>query len=191
MADRRTSRGRPRGTTRPTGPRSGNRPRPAAAGAARPADRRTTQRPRLTGRAAILVLVLVVLTVSYASSLRAWLQQREHIADLRAQIERTDKNIDALQREKRRWNDDAYVAQQARERFSYLMPGETGYQVIDEDGEPLDSVDSLPDESEIPSEKPKAWWDTAWESVEAAGDPPTVADLPAGAIKPPPEDGDR
>lgn len=191
MTDRRTSRGRPRGATRPTGPRAGNRPRPAAGGPARPAERRTTQRPRFTGRAAILVLVLAVLTVSYASSLRAWLQQRDHISDLRAQIEQTDENIDRLQREKRRWNDEAYVAQQARQRFSYLMPGETGYQVIDEDGKPLDSVDSLPEESEIPREKPKAWWDTAWESVEAAGNPPTAEDLPAGAIKPPAEDEDR
>jgi cell division protein FtsB len=190
MADRRPSRGRPRGTTRPTGPRSGSRLRQAAAVPA-PDDRRTTPRPRLTGRAAILVLVLAVLAISYASSLRAWLQQRDHIDDLRAQIEQTEQDIDRLQREKRRWNDDAYVAQQARERFSYLMPGETGYQVIDEDGRPLDSVDTLPDSSEIPREKPKAWWDTAWESVEAAGNPPTVEDLPAGAIKPPPEDGDR
>ena len=44
------------------------------------AGRPRRRRPRLTGRAAILVLVLAVLTVSYASSLRAYLQQREHIA---------------------------------------------------------------------------------------------------------------
>ena len=36
-----------------------------------PARQRTTRRPRFTGRAAVLVLVLAVLTVSYASSLRA------------------------------------------------------------------------------------------------------------------------
>jgi hypothetical protein len=132
--------------------------------------------------------VLAVLTVSYASSLRAWLQQRDHIDDLRVQIEQTGKDIEQLEREKRRWQDDAYVAQQARERFSYLMPGETGYQVIGEDGRPLDSVDSLPDTSEIPRSTPKAWWETAWESVEGAGNPPTEEDLPAGAIEPPPED---
>ena len=64
------------------------------------------------------------------------------------------------------------------------MPGETGYQVIDENGEPLDSVDSLPETEDVTVDKPKAWWDTAWESVEAAGDPPTVEDLPAGTIQP-------
>jgi hypothetical protein len=44
------------------------------------------KRSRFTGRAAVLVLVLAVLTVSYASSLRAYLQQRAHIGDLKAQI---------------------------------------------------------------------------------------------------------
>ena len=44
------------------------------------------RRPRFTGRAAVLVLVLAVLTVSYASSLRAYLQQRSHIGDLKQQI---------------------------------------------------------------------------------------------------------
>ena len=72
------------------------------------------QRPRFTGRAAILILVLAVLAVSYASSFRAYLQQREHIGDLRSRIEATGESIDQLEREKRRWADDAYVSQQAR-----------------------------------------------------------------------------
>ena len=64
--------------------------RPAAAAAAVADTRRTAagararRRPRLTGRAAILVLVLAVLAVSYASSLRAYLQQRVHIVELKA-----------------------------------------------------------------------------------------------------------
>jgi len=39
-------------------------------------------RPRLTSRAAVLVLVLGVLLVSYASSLRSYVDQRRHVADL-------------------------------------------------------------------------------------------------------------
>lgn len=144
--------------------------RPAGEAARRP------ERPRLTGRAAILVLVLVVLAISWASSFRAYFQQRQHINDLRAQIEQTDKNIEALEREKRRWNDDAYVKQQARERFGYRMPDERIYQVLDEDRNPLDSPDTLSDPGTL-QEEPEAWWDTAWASVEEAGDPTDSEDV--------------
>ena len=37
-------------------------------------------------------------------------QQRAHIDDLKAQIAQRETNIDALEREKRRWHDPAYVA---------------------------------------------------------------------------------
>ena len=85
-----------------------------------------------TGRAAILVLVLAVLAVSYASSLRAYLQQRAHIGDVKEQIAEQQASIDDLEREKSRWDDAAFVRAQARERFGYLMPGETSYVVLDE-----------------------------------------------------------
>jgi cell division protein FtsB len=147
------------------------------------------ERPRFTGRAAILVLVLAVLAVSYASSFRAYLQQRDHIADLRAQIETTGNSIDRLEREKRRWEDDAYVGQQARLRFGYVKAGENVYQVIDENGDPLDSPDTLSDPAETEADVPEAWWDTAWASVKAAGTLPDedTEEKPVTSIKAPTE----
>lgn len=154
----------------------------------RPASGRSTQRPRFTGRAGILVLVLAVLAVSWASSFRAYFDQRQQIADLRAQIEDTGQDIEVLEREKRRWKDKAYVQQQARERFGYVMPGEKSYQVLDEDGRPLDSPDRLPDTSDVPATTPTPWWDTAWGSVEAAGNPPGPGDAErVGTIRAPRE----
>ena len=50
----------------------------------------------LTGRAAVLVLVLVVLAVSYASSMRAYLEQRAHLAALEADIAESRDNIEQL-----------------------------------------------------------------------------------------------
>ena len=126
---------------------------------------------RFTGRAAILVLVLAVLCVSYASSMRAYLQQRTQISALKDQIALRQANISDLEREKRRWEDPAYVRQQARE-LNYVMPGETAYVVLDEDGEPLERDTSLGDPAEIAHQAPTAWWDTAWQSVELAGNPP-------------------
>ncbi len=137
------------------------------------------RRPRVTGRAAVLLLVLAVLAVSYASSLKAYLQQRAHIEELKSQIERTSASIDDLEREKRRWNDDAFVRAQARERFGYVMPGETSYVVLDENGEPIESRARLHDADELLAEPPTAWWEDAWESVELAGDPPRDEPPPA------------
>jgi cell division protein FtsB len=127
----------------------------------------------------VLLLVLAVLAVSYASSLKAYLQQRAHIEDLKSQIERTSASIDDLEREKRRWNDEAFVRAQARERFGYVMPGETSYVVLDENGEPIQSRARLKNAEELLAESPTAWWDDAWESVELAGAPPREEPPPA------------
>ncbi|MDI6909148.1 septum formation initiator family protein [Nocardioides sp.] len=150
---------------------------PTAPTATAPARRR----PRLTGRAAILVLVLAVLTVSYASSLRAYLQQRDQIGDLKSQIALRQASIEDLEREKGRWEDPAYVRQQARE-LNFVMPGETSYVVLDENGDPLESDTSLTDPATVAPKPPRAWWSTAWESVEAAGDPPAAEPEPSTRI---------
>ena len=181
---------RPRGRSGPrkvpTVARPG-RPVPAAsvspAGSTGRPDETVTgrRRPRLTGRAAILVLVLAVLTVSYASSLRAYLQQRDQIGDLKSQIALRRASIEDLEREKRRWEDPAYVRQQARD-LNFVMPGETTYVVLDEDGEPLESETSLTDPATVAQKPPKAWWSTAWESVELAGHPPAPEPTPTDKI---------
>ena len=190
MADRRpSSRG-----TRPGAPGASSRPRGGPSRPSqhqRPAVRpgRTSvpgragagggpARPRFTGRAAVLVLVLAVLMVSYASSMRAYLEQRSHLESLHAQIAESEANIEALEREKERWDDPAYVRAQARERFGWVLPGEIGFQVIDEDGEALDHDDSLPEPVPSDEEEQPLWWQAAWDSVEAAGNPEDVEETP-------------
>ncbi|CUR55132.1 Septum formation initiator [metagenome] len=165
--------------------------RPGARGVARPRSsagsppapgtpRASAPRPRLTGRAAILILLVAVLTVSYASSMRAYLQQRAHIGELKAEIAQRSANIDDLEREKRRWSDAAFLEQQARERFGFAYPGETVYTVT-ENGKPLDGADALHEPSDVVRKTPTAWWSTAWASVEEAGDPSSA---PAGPAAP-------
>jgi cell division protein FtsL len=136
----------------------------------------------LTGRAAVLVLVLAVLTVSYASSLRAYLQQRAHINDLKASISQHEANIDALETEKKRWEDPAYVEQQARERLGYVLPGEKIYLVLGEDGKPLEPAAELDDPTAVITTTQTAWWSDGWASVELAGDPPKRTKPPATEI---------
>jgi cell division protein FtsL len=131
-------------------------------------------RSKLTGRAAILLLVLAVLAVSYASSARAWLRQRNDIADLTAQIQASQAAIGDLQQEKARWNDPAYVKQKAHERFGWVMPGETGYRVIGDDGQTLSGGGSQLSDPVSPQSASAGppWWQTTWSSVVGAGEPP-------------------
>ncbi len=121
---------------------------------------------RLTHRAAVLGLVLLLLLVSYASSLRAWLDQRHDIAATEQQIVASRDQVADLQREQRRWSDDAYVEQQARERLGYLLPGETGYRYVSPDGEPLGTVPELDTDSDS---APPTWYEKLWDSSQRAG----------------------
>lgn len=153
------------------------RDRVATVAAARAEERR---RSRLTGRAAILVLVLAVLAVSFASSLRAYLQQRSHIDELEATIAERKAAIEELEDEKKRWQDDAYVAQRARE-LGYVAVGDEPFIVIGEDGEPLGTAAELSDPDSVGSAEERTWIDDLWTSTRVAGNPPTK-------IPPPPSE---
>jgi hypothetical protein len=135
----------------------------------------------------ILLVVFAVLVVSYASSMRAYLEQRSHISELNTQIAESRKDIAAAQREKRRWKDPAYVQAQTRERFGWVFPGEVSYQVLGRNGLPLESGDDLTDPRSIAQETEPAWWVGAYETVQAA-DHPKKNDQPPPAtrIEPPP-----
>jgi hypothetical protein len=124
------------------------------------------------------VLVLAVLMVSYASSMRAYLQQKQHIDSLQHDIATSQAAIARLQREKERWNDPAYVRAVAHQRFGWVLPGEIGFQVIGEDGKPLDHEDSLTDPGSVTTAARPIWWKTAWGSMEAAGHPKDPAAEP-------------
>jgi len=121
-----------------------------------------------------LVLVLAVLAISYASSMRAYLEQKAHLEALRESIAASRQNISELEREKRRWRDEAFIEAQATERLGWVKPGEISFQVIDENGEPLDHEDTLSDPASVEVENEPAWWETAWQTMEAAGHPEQV-----------------
>ena len=193
--DRRTSRKPGRPAKGRSGPRYAERLKAERKKAARErqaalvrARAEQKQKSRLTGRAAILVLVLAVLAVSYASSLRAYLQQRSHIEQLESQIAEREANIEELKVEKQRWQDPWYVAGQARARFGYVARGETPYVVVDEDGQPLDASAELGDPASVDDPDDRVWYEDTWDSVKIAGDPPTKVRDPRDRIDAPADD---
>lgn len=166
---RRTPRSRPAGrpdaarrTRTPAGSSSATSQQPAGTGG----------RSRLTGRAAVLFLVLLVLLISYASSLRAWLQQRDDTAQARAEVARAKQNIAELKQRKQRLDDPAYIKRLARESFGWVMPGETAYTVLDENGDVLGSTGGLSEPASGDEPTERDWYAKVWGSVRAAGEEP-------------------
>lgn len=175
MPNRRTP---PRGGRPPRNNRPGQR---GGAARPRPAARSTAAsepqaRPRFTNRAAILLVVFALLVISYASSMRAYLNQRSHIQELEAEIAGYQQEIRTAKAEIQRWNDPSFIEQQARSRFGWVMPGETAYQVLDGNGEPLTGPDQLADPSTVAQKvkEPDAWWSKIGDSARAADQPPLL-----------------
>jgi cell division protein FtsB len=132
----------------------------------------------VTARAIALAVVLLILTISYATSLRIYFAQAHEIASTKAEIAERQERIGELQGELARWGDEAYVRTQARDRLGWVVPGETGYTVVGADGKPLGggakiSAETAPDES-----VQDAWWSKLWGSVEAADRPAPVKSDP-------------
>jgi cell division protein FtsB len=127
----------------------------------------------------VLALVLLVLVISYASSLRAWIDQRQEIAATEAEIAESRARVDQLKQTKQRWHDEAYLRRMARERFGWVLPGEIGYRVIDENGQTVGNTPSLdaPEDDAATPDQPD-WYDRVWGSIEYAGRPPDASDEP-------------
>lgn len=132
----------------------------------------------LTTRAIALAVVLLVLTISYASSLRVYVNQRHDLAETRAKIAASEQNIERLGDEIARWNDPEYVKTQARIRFGWVMPGETGYRVVDDNGKPIVGGAEIVAEEGDGEPKP-TWYQKMWGSVEAADKPAPAEPKPS------------
>jgi cell division protein FtsB len=120
--------------------------------------RRQARRSRLTGRAALLALVLCSLIVALAYPMRQYVSQRAEIADLERQREEAEQRVEELRDLKARWQDDAYAEQQIRQRLHYVMPGETGYIVIDPDAAKQARADL--------GAADRPWYSNVWDGVD-------------------------
>jgi cell division protein FtsB len=171
-------RGRPRARAQSRKPaaEAGKSNTEAAPGEESGAPRRR-RRYSLTARAIALTVVLLILTISYASSLRIYFSQAHEIATTQAEIAERQQRIRDLQGELARWGDEAYVRTQARERLGWVVPGETGYTVVGADGKPLGGGAQIKAEA-APQDQQDSWWWRLWGSVEAA-DQPAPATTPA------------
>ncbi|MFF3747079.1 FtsB family cell division protein [Streptomyces kronopolitis] len=121
---------------------------------------RPPRRNRLTGRAALLALVLCSLVVALAYPIRQYVSQRSDIADQRHRARQAGAALERLREQQARWQDPEYVRQQARRHLHYVMPGETGYLV--QDGSGTGSAPKGPRAAQRP------WYENLWDAVDSA-----------------------
>ncbi|MYW69147.1 septum formation initiator family protein [Streptomyces sp. SID8379] len=124
-------------------------------------NKRQARRSRLTGRAALLALVVCTLVVALAYPIRQYVSQRGEIEDLQRQQQEAKERVDRLRDEKARWQDDSYAEQRIRERLHMVMPGETGY-VVPESR----ATGSAARTGQGAADRP--WYSNVWDGVDKA-----------------------
>ena len=112
-----------------TGLRTGATSRPGQRRAGRRtarSDRGTAarRRPLFTGRAVLLGALVLLLALTLAGPVRQYLAGRAELVELAAEGRALDQRAEELQRELERQDDPAYVERQARERLTYVLPGD-------------------------------------------------------------------
>jgi hypothetical protein len=69
-----------------------------------------------------------------APSIQIWYEQQRQIADYRALVVQAQENLEGMQQERLRWDDEVYIRAQARDRLYFVMPGEVSFLVMDAEG---------------------------------------------------------
>jgi cell division protein FtsB len=117
-------------------------------------------------RVVVLASIAVLLAITRVPTLRSYLHQQGKIESLRHQVAQQEAGVADLQKEQARWNDDAYVMQQARERLKFVKVGEKSYTVID----PKPDAKSLRGGGAATEDRRSTgpWYGQLWDSVRVA-----------------------
>ena len=93
---------------------------------------------RITGRlnsyTLALLAVILIGMFTLAPSIQIWYEQQREIADYRALVVKAQENLEGMQQERLRWDDEVYIRAQARDRLYFVMPGEVSFLVMDAEG---------------------------------------------------------
>src|ERR1700744_878481 len=79
---------------------------------------------KLTGRAALLAVVICAIALSLAYPVREYIAQRQQIDQLLAQQQTLSAQVHALQQENVKLNQTWYVEQQAEDQLHMCFPGQ-------------------------------------------------------------------
>jgi cell division protein FtsB len=120
---------------------------------------------RLTGRAALLAVVICAIALSLAYPVREYIAQRQQIDQLLAQQQTVSAQVKALQEQDQKLSQAWYVEQRARQELHMCFPGEQCYEVI--------SGQSAPTAAARRTAPAAPWYAKLWQSVQRAGAQPS------------------
>ncbi len=144
-------------------------------------EQRSDQRLGFTARrAAILAILVCVLTLTIAGPVRTYFAQRTEMNQLAASEAALHRQITELEQRKGKLADPAYIAAQARERLGFVKPGDIPFQVQ------LPPSAALPTQQGSDAAKPAnsgPWYTSLWHTIADA------PHLPPTAVPPTPPGG--
>jgi cell division protein FtsB len=119
---------------------------------------------KLTGRAALLAVVICAIALSLAYPVREYIAQRRQIDQLLATRQSISAQVKNLQAQRRRLEDPAYIEQQARDQLHMCFPGEKCYVIVGNSAAPSPAL--------RPARGGAPWYSRLWQSVQKADQPP-------------------
>ena len=123
----------------------------------------------------VLVLALMLAAIIVTPTAVRYVEFRKENQQLVADLKALEQSNDELENEFRRWDDPNFVIAQARQRLSFVFPGETPYRVTDANpdaagGEAVSGQDAA--EQQVAEERELipvgSWYERVWQSVEEA-----------------------
>jgi cell division protein FtsB len=134
-------------------------PSPAQAAALAAVARST----KLTGRAALLAVVICAIALSLAYPVREYIAQRQQIDQLLAHQQTMSAQVRALEAEDSKLSQTWYIEQEAQQQLHMCFPQEQCYEVVS--GQPAKASVTKPPVVADP------WYAKLWESVQKADAP--------------------
>ena len=148
--------------------------------AARPAvgeERPLLRRPLFTGRAVLLGALVLLLALTLAVPVRQYLDGQAELGRLAAEGDALQQRKADLEAQLELQSDRAWQAREARERLTYVLPGDRLVVVVDGEtrGEEPGPLSPLPGSVPQPP-----WYEGLLQSVEVADGDRPAAEAPAG-----------
>ena len=119
---------------------------------------------RLTGRAALLAVVICAIALSLAYPVREYIAQRQQIDQLLAQQQTLSTQIQALQQQNVKLSQTWYIEQQAEDQLHMCFPNEQCYEGV--------SGKSAKTTTQAKQTPVNPWYAKLWDSVQQADAPP-------------------
>jgi cell division protein FtsL len=115
---------------------------------------------RLTGRAALLAVVICAIALSLAYPVREYISQRQQIDQLVTQQHSMLAQVKGLQAQQAKLSSPSYIEQLARQELDMCFPGTQCY-IVEGGQSPLITA---------PAQQPgrASWYETLWHSVQQA-----------------------